>query len=316
MLNINNLSKIIIALAVVFIGCKEFIEPSIEKKNVVLLAPTSGAESSLYSQTFWWEEVKDALKYRLQVVTPDFDHTLRLVLDTLVDRNKFNYSLDPGNYEWRVRAENGSSKTPYVKSAFVIYSSSIKQQQVQLISPANNTVTNQESTIFKWLRMFGADKYRLQIDTNNFADEKQLFFDKTIPNQEFSISFTRDKLYQWRVKAQNDTAESKWSVIQNITFKKSLPTQVTLLTPANNESVTRPVGLKWQALSSAKKYQLFVYKSDGTTSYDPKFPLTLTTTSYSFEGGLPGEKLFWAVKAIDEAGNVGPASESRGFVIQ
>lgn len=149
----KNVSKVLLGLVLLSTGCKEFIEPSIEKKNTVLLAPSNGTESSVYSQTFWWEELDNALQYRLQVVTPDFKNTSRLILDTIITASKFNYTLDPGNYEWWVRAENGSSQTPYSKAAFIINPSSIEQQQVQLQSPANNLVTNQSSAVFKWLKI-------------------------------------------------------------------------------------------------------------------------------------------------------------------
>lgn len=315
MLNKTNLSKILICLAVFFVGCKEFIEPSIDKKAVVLNAPSDGTETGQYKQTFWWNEVEDALKYRLQVVTPNFDHTVSLVLDTLIERNKFNYTLDPGTYQWRVRAENGSSKTPYTVASFVVYESSIKPQQVQLVSPVNNTMTNQPTNVFKWLKLYGADNYRLQIDTNNFSDETKLFLDKTTPNQEFTVVFDREKLYQWRVKAKNDTAESKWSVIQNITFDKTPPAKVILISPANNDMVAKPVNLRWEVTAKAKKYQLNVYKTDGKTAYTG-FPVTVTTTSYAFNQGSTGEKLFWEVKALDDLGNVGQTSELRSFIIQ
>lgn len=316
MLNLSNLSKIAVLLAFFFLGCKEFIEPSIAKKNIVPLSPANGIESSKYSQTFWWEEVEDALKYRLQVATPNFDRPERLMLDTLIERNKFNYTLDPGQYEWRVRAENGSSYTAYGKASFVIYPTSIKIQQVQLESPSNNTLTNQASTLFKWMKLFGADKYRLQIDTNNFADETVLFVDKTVPNFELLIPLTKDKLYQWRVKAKNDTAESKWSAVYNLTLDRVPPTAVLLNSPSNNEVVDHPVKLSWTVAATAKKYFLYVYGSNGTTLYSGKFPLTLTTNSYTFSEGIKGEKVFWEVSAVDEAGNVGTRSEKRSFTIQ
>ncbi|NQX41302.1 hypothetical protein SAMN05421820_107156 [Pedobacter steynii] len=316
MLKINNLSKIALLFAILFIGCKEFIEPSIDRKNVVLLAPSNGAESSIYNQTFWWEEVEDALKYRLQLVTPSFDKTTRLLLDTVIRTNKFKFPLDPGQYEWRVRAENGSSKTAYVSASFTIHLSSIKQQQVQLLAPANHAVTTEASAIFKWSSLYGANKYRLQIDTNNFADESQLFLDKTISNLEFTVVFNRQKVYQWRVQGKNDTAESKWSELRDVKFDKSPPAKVELISPANNVVVSKPVNLKWAALATAKKYMLYVYQTNGKDPYDKTFPVTLTATSYSFVDGLVGEKLFWAVRAVDEAGNPGPYSELRSFIIQ
>lgn len=314
--SISTLAILCLFLIIFFVGCKEFVEPSITKSSVMLLAPASKTESTLYNQTFWWEPVEDALKYRLQLVSPNFDHTLILVLDTLVETNKFNYTLEPGSYEWRVRAENGSSNTAYTKSTFFIYASTIKDQKVQLQLPINNTLTNQSSNIFAWLGLFGADKYNLQIDTNNFVDENKLFLNETLVDQEFIVNFERDKLYKWRVKAKNDTAESKWSNVQQITFDKTPPVAVSLTSPANNELLTKPVTLRWSATTTASKYQLYLYKTDTRTPYGAKFPLTLTATSYSFTDGISAERIYWEVRAIDEAGNVGPYSELRSFVIQ
>ncbi|WP_214228793.1 hypothetical protein [Pedobacter sp. B4-66] len=311
----KNITKALLGLVLLSTGCKEFIEPSIEKKNTVLLAPSNGTETNVYSQTFWWEELDNALQYRLQVVMPDFNNTSRLILDTIITASKFSYTLEPGNYEWRVRAENGSSQTPYSKAAFIINPSSIEQQQVQLQSPANNFVTNQSNAVFKWLKLFGADKYQLQIDTSNFEDETILFFNKSTPNQEFNVTLTRDKVYRWRVKAVNATVESKWSVIQNLTLDKTPPGVVFLTSPTNEQVVTKNVSMKWEALAEAKKYQLYIFKSDGTSSYG-SFPIIITTSTYSFTEGKSGEKLFWQVRAIDEAGNFGAFSELRSFLIQ
>ncbi len=312
----KTLSTLAIAFAILLTACKEFIEPSIAKKEVVLLAPANRAESSLYSQVFWWEPVEDALKYRLQVVAPSFDQTLRLILDTLVETNKFNYTLDPGNYEWRVSAENGSSQTPYTKFAFFIFSSSIKQQQVQLQLPANNTLTSKAFNTFTWLKLFGADQYNLQIDTNNFSDESRLFLDQTMPGQEFTVTFERDKLYKWRVKAKNDTAESKWSVIQNITIDKTSPGIVVLTAPSNNELVPKPVNLRWNSTPTAAKYQLYLYKTESRVPFSNQFPVSVTTTSYSFTEGTIGTRIYWEVRAQDLAGNDGAYSDLRSFVIQ
>lgn len=316
MINFKNLSLALIGLIMLSTGCKEFIEPSINKKTVKLLAPVSGTESNQYNQTFWWDYVENALQYRLQVVSPDFTNTARLILDTVITTNKFNYTLDPGNYEWRVSAENGSSATAFTKAAFIIQPTSIEQQQVQLQSPANNTITNQTSAVFKWLKLFGADKYKLQIDTANFEDETKLFFDRTTPNLEFAVTLTRDKVYRWRVKGQNATVESKWSAIQSVTLDRTAPGQVFLISPTNNQTVAKNVPFKWEGLSDAKKYQVYVFKSDGSSQYSPNFPVTVTGTTYTFTEGTSGEKVFWQVRALDEAGNTGAFSELRNFIIQ
>ncbi|TDQ11564.1 fibronectin type III domain-containing protein [Pedobacter metabolipauper] len=317
MINLKNTIPTAAALFLFsLLGCSEFIEPNIEKREVVLLAPANASESNQYSQTFWWEEVEDALQYRLQVVAPNFVNTSRLILDTVIKTNKFNYTLDPGNYEWRIRAENGSSQSPYKTASFVIQPSTIEEQQIQLQSPANRLVTNQSSTVFSWLKLFGADKYRIQIDTANFEDGNVLFLDKTTPNLEYTVAFTKDKVYRWRVKAENATMESKWSVIQTITFDKTPPGEVFPASPTDQQSVARNPTLSWEATADAKKYQLYIFKSDGTSIYSPTFPVTVTGLSYVFTEGKSGESVTWQVRAIDEAGNAGTFSKIRGFSIQ
>ncbi|WP_158800284.1 hypothetical protein [Pedobacter sp. L105] len=314
-MKVNSLTKIIVLLVFFISGCKEFFEPNIEKKNVVLLAPVDGTASALYTQTFWWNEVDDALHYRLQVVSPDFINTQRLILDTLITGNKFNFTMDPGYYQWRVRAENGSTQTPYTVAGFVIYSSSVKAQQPQLVSPVNNLLTNVSSATFKWLKLYGADKYHLEVDTNNFADTTVLFLDKTIPDLQYTTTLSKDKIYQWRVKALNDTASSKWSAVQNFTFDSTPPAQIVLTAPATAASVASPVTLTWGAESTAAKYQLYVYKSDQTTAYSSSYPQTVTGTSATFTG-TSGDKVYWQVRAIDAVGNVGAFSTLWNFTVQ
>lgn len=315
----KKLHAALICLTLLSMGCKEFIEPSIDDRKVILLAPSDGTETKDYAQTFWWEEVEDALSYRLQVVTPGFEHTTKLVLDTVVKKStKFKITLDPAKYEWRVKAQNGSSATPYTTAVFTIYPTSITEQKVQLDVPLNNTITNQSGITFKWLKLFGAEKYRIQLDNsgNSFSDETTLFLDKTVSNLEYTVTLDKDKTYQWRVKGLNGAVESKWSSIQNITYDATPPPIVELSSPMNNASVASPVSIKWLASTGAKKYILYCYKGDPGQPYNNTFPLTTTSLSYNFTSTLTGEKILWEVKAVDEAGNVSTKSELRSFTIK
>lgn len=118
-------------------GCSEFIEPSIGLREIDLLAPANRLETNSYQQTFWWNPMADALYYRLQVVSPRFDSVSKVLLDTLISKDKFVYTLDPGRYEWRVRGENGSSASAYAVRSLVIYPSSLSDQVLQLSLPSN-----------------------------------------------------------------------------------------------------------------------------------------------------------------------------------
>jgi len=298
-------------------SCKEFIEPDISKSKVTLEAPYNNYQSTIYTVNFWWDELPDALHYRLQIVTPSFDSVGSLVLDSLVAGNKFAVNLVPGKYQWRVSAENGSSSTAFsVARSFVVANSSIKQQSVQLSSPANNTLTNHGAVTFSWGSLYGATGYRLEIDTNNFQNESTVIYNQLVPGQQVNFTFPKDQIYQWRVRAENDTAQSQWSAINIITYDHTPPAQVSLSSPANNQTISLPVSMQWSAVASAVKYKLYVFQSDSTTAYNQNFPMVLTTTNYSFNLGISGNRVYWKVSAIDATGNEGQASVLRSFVLQ
>lgn len=298
-------------------GCKDFIEPSLEKSKVTLLAPTDQYESNQYAMGFWWEPVEDALRYRLQIVSPTFEAAGKLITDSLIiGKNRFNISLDPGKYQWRVRAENGSSFSAYATNSFVIHESEIGNQKLVLSSPGNNYLTNQAAVPLKWEVLFGADQYRLQIDTENFADETKLVYNQTMAADNYTFSFPKNAAFKWRVRAENVKGQSKWSDVFVLTYDNVPPGPVTIISPANGASVAKPVNLSWSAVATAKKYKLYVFKSDKTSPYTASFPLLLTGTSYAFNLGEVGEQIYWKVSAIDEAGNEGPLTAEMNFTIQ
>jgi len=301
----------------IFSSCDAIIEPSISKKTIQPEAPSDQYQSTSYTVNFWWDEVDHALSYHLQVVTPSFASPGNLVLDTIVQKNTFAFNFNPGNYQWRVLAQNGSSQTAYSNPrSFSVAATSIKQQSVQLTSPANNLVTNQGSVLLQWSNLYGATKYQLEIDTNNFANENTAVYNQVIPGQQFSFTFPKDQVYQWRVRAENDTAQAQWSAINVITYDHTPPGAVTLNSPSDGTTLPLPVNLQWGTVPGAAKYKLYVYKSDGTTLYSQSFPMVLTSNSYSFNLGNSGDKIYWMVTALDASGNESAASAQRSFILQ
>lgn len=298
-------------------SCKDIIEPNISNRLVILEAPGNQYQSTSYNINFWWDAVDDALKYHLQVVTPGFKNIGGLVLDTVVTGNRFSINMQPGTYEWHIMAANGSSQTQFSSPlGFTIVQSSIKQQTVQLSAPGNNALTNQSAVVFQWGSLYGATKYQLEIDTNNFVNESAVIYNQSVPGQQVNFTFPKDNIYQWRVRAQNDTAQAQWSAVNTITYDHTPPAQVGLVAPANSLIVHLPVSLQWGAVASASRYKLYVFKSDSTTTYNSTFPLPLTTTSYNFNAGSSGDRVYWKVAAIDAAGNEGQPSVLRSFVLQ
>lgn len=312
----KKLISLSLLLIVFYSSCKEFIEPSLTNQQIGLIAPANRNESTNYQQTFWWETHEDALQYRLQIVSPSFGNISQLVIDTVVKNDKFIYTLDPGNYEWRVRAENGSSQTSYTTQIFTIHPASLKDQAVQLVAPSNGLVISNPNIQYEWLKLFGTTQYRLQIDNNNFADENNLVLNQTTPNLIFNHTLTTDGTYQFRVRAENATENSKWSVTRSFTFDNTPPAKVVLTAPTDKQMVSTPVTLTWNAVTDAEKYELTIYKSDRTTVFNSSYPQIVTTNTATFNSGDLGDSLYWRVRAIDKAGNKGAYSELFNFTLQ
>lgn len=313
---IKRLALYSITVAVFFCGCSEFIEPSLETKNINLVAPSKDAETTSYQLTFFWETIPDAISYRLQIVSPSFNKIEKLLLDTVVRNDKFTFTLEPGKYEWRVRAENGSSQTPYTTSNFTIHLSSLTDQIVQMVSPANLFITSKQDINFEWLTLYGATKYRIQIDKNNFANENNLVVNQEVSGNKFLAQLSSEGTYQFRVRAENQTQSSKWSTVRSLIYDQTPPAKVVLSSPTNQQLVSSPVALSWSAIADAEKYELFVYRSDSTTLANSSFPTVLHVNSLSFTLGTSQETYVWRARAIDKAGNKGELSNFYSFTLQ
>jgi len=100
-------------LLIGFTTCEDIIEVNLSDFNVSLLAPTNGLSTTDSDHKFYWENLKGAEEYNLQIVSPRFSSISKFVLDTTITDNNFDFTLSPDEYEWRVKAINASSHTDY-----------------------------------------------------------------------------------------------------------------------------------------------------------------------------------------------------------
>lgn len=313
--------KFIIVLITYLIGCmyacSDFWEESLNDDKLSLIAPADSTKSVSYLQTFWWEKMRDANAYRLQVVRASFDRPEALLLDTLVKDDKFSLTLDPGIYQWRVRPENSSSSGLYSVRNLIIYEASLTKQQVQIKSPANGVVFNTANLVCSWYPLYGSTAYRFQLDSRdgNFADDRKLLVNELVFRDVFSYKMDTEGKYVWRVSAVNDSTQSKWSITREFEYDKTPPRVVVLSTPINAQMVSPPVSLVWESQPDAKVYQVMLMNLD-STRYNTRYPITVSASSYSFGEGVAGERVLWKVRAVDAAGNLSPYSIVRNFTIQ
>jgi len=92
------------------------------------------------------------------------------------------------------------------------------------------------------------------------------------------------------------------------------PSAPSLLSPANQATITPPVTLDWTDAAGATSYVLQIDNSSGFTT-----PLTLSQTvsaSTATITGLPTGTLWWRVRSVNSAGVNGPFSGARQFTVQ
>ncbi|TWI77513.1 hypothetical protein IQ13_4319 [Lacibacter cauensis] len=119
------MKKIIKAIAIVWFlliicSCSQVFEKPLENDIVELTAPANNVTTIFRNNTFAWEELDGATKYRLQIASPRFDSIVRFITDTPVTKTNLTLTLDSGKYEWRVKALNNSSSSNYSKTRTII----------------------------------------------------------------------------------------------------------------------------------------------------------------------------------------------------
>ena len=115
-------------LLVFCISCEDIFVENISNREVTVICPGDNWELELQDDStmtaevvFWWEYLKGADHYVLQLVSPDFSNINRLLFDVVVDSaNSYSMALPAGQYQWRIRAGNSSYFTDYVTRSFSV----------------------------------------------------------------------------------------------------------------------------------------------------------------------------------------------------
>jgi threonine aldolase len=107
-------------LLLILFSCSQTLERPLENDKVELIAPANNVTTTFRSNTYVWEELEGATKYRLQIASPRFDSIVRFITDTTVSKTNLTLTLDSGRYEWRVKALNNSSSSKYSSSRTII----------------------------------------------------------------------------------------------------------------------------------------------------------------------------------------------------
>ncbi len=199
-----------------FISCSDIIEvPDISSNTVNLVAPADNAALNITTLTLSWETVEDAENYQVQVVRPNFENILQLELDSTLTENSISIDIEVGNsYQWRVRAKNSNSATPYTTYSFANITEvpDISSNTVNLVAPADNATLNITTLTLSWETVEDAESYQVQVVRPNFENILQLELDSTVTENSISVQLEAGNTYQWRVRAINSESITPYTI--------------------------------------------------------------------------------------------------------
>lgn len=300
-----------IAIAVYVTSCSDIVSTNLSNKSITILAPTNNFVSQNFTQQFWWQEIDGAEKYNLQIVKPSFTAGQQLIADTSISGNKYTHTLQPGAYQWRVRAENNTSNTDYVTYNLTIDSSLNLSTQILLLNtPVDNFYADSLSQTFSWIAMSNATEYIFRVLTQSGI---QIGNVQSTSGTSISYTFLGEGTYKWRVSASNSQSGSPYSehtITIDIT-KPAIP--VLTFAPVNDTTRLKPVPLAWNSVETNASYYLQI-STDSTFTSIVK-DTTTADLSYNFRNPITNQFYFWRLRAIDLATNTGTYSNSLKFKV-
>ncbi len=313
--------SILLVLLTTLAGCNEIFEEDLSDDIVELVFPANNVTTVNQSVTFRWKPVAGATDYNLEVVEPSFFGVTSYTYDTTLTDNEITLTLYPGQYEWRVRASNFSSSTPYshIHRIHIDTTSDLSVQVVTLTSP-NNVASNNTSVDFMWGALAAAESYQLQIYSGSSFGGGVLLLDTNLVSNALSAYTMDEGEYSWGVKAMNSIPTETAYSTAYFELDASPPQTVTLDDPDGATFATDSIfTYSWTALADTGVYQSQLTDSVyvATDSTFSSIYTKLGTTAGSISDNIPlPDTYYWRVKTFDAAGNSSSYSDHKSFEVQ
>lgn len=308
--------NILIALPLLFViyfsvSCGLVLEKDLKSAHITINSPADNDTLRLNTITFWWDDVEAATSYEFQIVKPSFDHVTQLIIDTNLTDNKFTINLNPGVYQWRIRAKNNNTSSAFnTRTLYIISPDSLSSSNIVLKSPADNSYNKTGNVTCKWYTLSGATYYTFQLIDGSGAT----VYNNNLSTDSVLLNSLPEGTYQWKVRANNDVSSTAFSS-RTFSVDYTNPNTPSLNSPFHADSVNNPFTLSWsRGLESGSPItdSLFIYSDSLSTLINT---YTSTTTSYSLSGFAAG-RYYWRVRSIDAAGNVSAYSSTRKFYVR
>lgn len=315
-------STILIILVCITLSCDDVFEEDITNDVLTMLSPKNGEEIEGNSIQFQWIGIEGAEAYRIQI---NNKKNQAIVLDTVVETTVYNYAINPGSYQWRVRGENFAYHTAYTfNSEFTVNSSlDLSEQVVSLKTPLNNIYTNEVELAFSWQGITTADFYKFQLLKISNGTEELIFENKSVLDTSIvltSTTITEDAEYIWRVSAENESSFTEYFA-RTLFVDTQEPPAPNLITPTLNQNfnIGQDVNFSWNFDNDTGVVKSGISGTIEISSNETFSNIILTDTnangtfSSQFDSAAT---YYWRVKGLDDAGNTGAYNSTGKFVIK
>jgi len=297
----------ILSLVVLFFTLckKDFIVENIEDKTITVNAPTNNLITTNNKITFWWEELDGAEKYNIQVVKPSFANIAEIISDTNITSTKFNLTLQPGIYQWRIKAVNSGGNTAFQTfNLKVDTTSNLSSLTVSTIDPPANWLTGNKRVSFSWNSLNAADSYQIVLlnSTNGIIK------DTVTALTTYTYTFPSQGAYSWKIRALNDFSISQYNAALSFTIDQTAPSAPILISPSHGAIVTPTINLLWNRIGApdAKYDSIYVATDSAFTnivSYTKSYAQTIAINAINNSPPATGNTYWWRLRSVDSVGN-------------
>lgn len=321
----NVMLSLSIFLMLSLIGCDDFIAKNISDKTLVVLVPAVNDTVNINPVHFKWEAVEGATSYHLQVVTPSFSGISDYVIDTVITKTDFSFSLDSNVFEMKLTATNAgyTSKTSSALKFWVGVHASPSSNKIVLTAPSDTAYVNDGfNRTFTWQALASAVNYEISIRKgSSFAIGSIEYMKNNVSSTSITPSTNElalsEGIYWWGVKAYTATGETYYST-RKLGIDLTEPNDPLLVAPLATNLVNEGVvSFSWNngadpgTVKSPVHSTIEVSGNSSFTDIKQSSELIGNTKSFTLTSGI----YYWRVKNVDEAGNNSSYSTSVEFTV-